>query len=49
VRLLVVKHLEMLFNVCGSQGPEILCGNGEAVGTPHLTLPLSVLNVLSLS
>jgi hypothetical protein len=26
-----VRHLEMLFNVCGSQGPEILCGNWKAV------------------
>jgi hypothetical protein len=24
----------MLFNVCGSQGPEILHGNWEAVGVP---------------
>jgi hypothetical protein len=38
VRLLAVRHFEMLFNVCGSQGPEILCGNWEVVGVPSSVL-----------
>jgi hypothetical protein len=34
VKLLVTKHLGMLFDVCGSQEPVILSGNQEAVGAP---------------
>jgi hypothetical protein len=40
VRLLV-RYLEMLFNVCGSQGPEILHGNWEAVGAPPIHPPVT--------
>jgi hypothetical protein len=37
---LLVKLLEMLFNVCGSQGSEILCGNWE-LWEPFIHLPMT--------